>query len=114
MKREKNDRYYLDKIISDLSFIIEHTKDKSIEEVMSTPLLLDSVMFRLIQVSENNDKLSIEFREKNNSIPWQSIKGMRNRIVHDYGFLNSEIVKNVIMNSIPNLYILILDSYTEL
>ena len=74
MKREKNDRYYLDKIISDLSFIIEHTKDKSIEEVMSTPLLLDSVMFRLIQVSENNDKLSIEFREKNNSIPWQSIK----------------------------------------
>ena len=94
MKREKNDSYYLDKIISDLSFIIEHTKDKSIEEVMSTPLLLDSVMFRLIQVSENNDKLSIEFREKNNSIPWQSIKGMRNRIVHDYGFLNSEIVKN--------------------
>ena len=73
MKREKNDSYYLDKIISDLSFIIEHTKDKSIEEVMSTPLLLDSVMFRLIQVSENNDKLSIEFREKNNSIPWQSI-----------------------------------------
>ena len=77
MKREKTDRYYLDKIISDLSFIIEHTKDKSIEEVMSTPLLLDSVMFRLIQVSENNDKLSIKFREKNNSIPWQSIKGFK-------------------------------------
>ena len=42
-------------------------------------------MFRLVQIAENSDKLTLTFKNNNASLPWREIKGMRNRIVHDYG-----------------------------
>ena len=42
-------------------------------------------MFRIIQVGENVGRLSERFKKDNDGIPWMAIRGMRNRIVHDYG-----------------------------
>lgn len=41
---------------------------------------------------------------KNSDVPWKAIKGMRNKIVHDYGFIDITIVYDTITNSIPALY----------
>lgn len=97
----KDDNYYIRKIIDDLSFVVEHTKNISMEEMIDNPLMLDSIMFRIIQISENNNKLSNDFKAKNNNIPWMSIKGMRNIIVHDYGIINYEIVYDTVKNKMP-------------
>ena len=48
MDNKKDDRYYLDKILGDLEFMIEHTKGKTRDEIEYDPLLMDSIMFRLI------------------------------------------------------------------
>ena len=37
-------------------------------------------------------------------IPWMAIKGMRNRIVHDYGVVNMEIVYDTVTRWIPQMY----------
>ena len=37
-------------------------------------------------------------------LPWRSIKGMRNRIVHDYGFIDMQIIYDTVTKSIPELY----------
>lgn len=104
MDNKKDDRYYLDKILGDLKFMIEHTKGKTRDEIEYDPLLMDSIMFRLIQIAENNEKLTTEFKMKNSDVPWKAIKGMRNKIVHDYGFIDITIVYDTITNSIPALY----------
>ncbi len=104
MDNVKNDRYYLDKIIFDLKFIIEHTSGKNKSEIEEDEVLLDSIMFRIIQIAENNNKLTSEFKEKHNAIPWLAIKGMRNRIVHEYGEMNISIVYDVVKNGIPDMY----------
>lgn len=104
MDNVKNDSYYLTKILGDLEFMMEHTKGKMQDEIEDDPLLLDSIMFRLIQISENNDKLTPEFKAAHKELPWKSIKGMRNRIVHDYGFIDLAIVYDTVVNSIPALY----------
>lgn len=104
MDNKKDDRYYLDKILGDLKFMIEHTKGKTRDEIEYDPLLMDSIMFRLIQIAENNEKLTTEFKMKNSDVPWKAIKGMRNKIVHDYGFVDITIVYDTITNSIPALY----------
>ena len=36
-------------------------------------------------------------------IPWQSIKGMRNRIVHEYGDVELNIVYQTITEDIPEI-----------
>lgn len=104
MENNKNDRYYLDKIISDLNFVIEQTKGKTIEEIESNALLVDSIMFRIIQISENNNHLSNDFKEDHKEIAWTAIKGMRNKIVHDYGVVNMKIVYNSVTKFIPEMY----------
>ncbi len=58
-------------------------------------------MFRIIQIAENNSRLSEGFKNKNDEIPWVAIKGMRNKIVHDYGILNMEIVYDTVTRWIP-------------
>ena len=104
MDREKNDQYYLDRIKTDLKFVIDHTKGKSTEEIESDALLIDSIMFRIIQISENNSKLSKQFVSSHKEVPWAAIKGMRNRIVHDYGEVNFNFVYDTVFNGIPQMY----------
>ena len=104
MDNIKNDRYYLNKMVADLEFMIEQTKGKTSNEIEGNPLLMDSIMFRLVQIAENGEKLTSVFKEDHKEIKWKAIKGMRNRIVHDYGFIDMTIVYDTITNSIPELY----------
>ena len=99
----KTDEYYVKKICDDLAFIIRYTKDINIHDLGSDELLLDSMMFRLIQISENAGKMSESFKSVNKDIPWTAISGLRNRIVHDYGHVDLGSVSDTIKNDIPNL-----------
>jgi len=104
MDNKKNNDFYIKKIIADLLFVMEHTKNVSKSEFESNPLLIDSVMFRIIQIAENSEKVTNDFKEKHTNIPWRSIKGMRNIIVHDYGVVDFSIVYDTIVKSIPEYH----------
>lgn len=103
MDNVKNDKYYIEKIIKDLSFIFENAGNFTQIQLQNNEILIDSIMFRLIQVSENSDKLTEEFKEKYNTIPWRAIKGMRNRIVHEYGNVDFSVVYQTVQNDIPEI-----------
>ena len=70
---------------------------------MDDEQLIDAVLFRLIQMTENIKKLSTRFKEQHASVSWNDIVGFRNRIVHDYGKTDYTIVYEVVSNDIPNL-----------
>ena len=61
MDHVKNDDYYVQKIKQDLEFITKHMKNVGIEELNANEVLLDSMLFRMIQISENARKLSDGF-----------------------------------------------------
>ena len=103
MDNVKNDAYYIRKIVTDVSFVLEHTAGLTQSELEQNEVLFDCVMFRLIQVSENSARLTADFRTRYNSIPWQAIKGLRNRIVHDYGEVEKSIVYDTIKDDLPAL-----------
>ena len=101
MDNIKNDRYYVGKIITDLAFITAHTEGLSRRQLEENEVLIDSVMFRLIQVSENSDKLTQDFKDRHPQSAWRALKGMRNRIVHNYGGVDMGIIYDTVMNDIP-------------
>lgn len=103
MDNKKTDQYYVNKLITDLAFIIKHTQGVTQSELEHNEILVDSVMFRLIQIAENSDKLTDSFKLYYSSIPWRAIKGLRNRIVHDYGKVDLSVVYDTVANDIPNL-----------
>ena len=104
MDNTKNNQYYVDKILTDLKFVIDHTQGKTQQQIEGDDLLVDSIMFRVIQIAENSMKLDEEFQKKNSHIPWRAIRGMRNMIVHNYGAVDLAIVYDTVANSIPELY----------
>ncbi len=107
MDNKKDDRYYLEKIKTDLKFVVDHTAGKTKEEIEADELLIDSVMFRIIQIAENNSKLSEVFKADHKEVPWLAIKGMRNKIVHDYGYVDLSIVYDTVIHGIPEMLFLL-------
>jgi uncharacterized protein with HEPN domain len=104
MDNIKDNQYYLDRIKTDLEFVIAHTQGKTKEEIEADELLIDSIMFRIIQIAENNSRLTDQFKAEHSEVPWIAIKGMRNKIVHDYGYVDLTIVYDTVIHGIPDMY----------
>ena len=103
MDNIKNNIYYIQKIRKDLEFIVEHMRDVSMEELNVNEVLLDSMLFRMIQISENAKRLTDEYKLSHSHIPWSALSGMRNRIVHDYGNVDLNIVYETLKNDMLEL-----------
>ncbi len=103
MHNEKNDQCYIEKIKADLLFIVKHMENVDIQRLKENEVLQDSMLFRMIQISENAKKLSEQYKRVNNSIPWQEMYGLRNRIVHDYGSIDVKVIYDTLSVDIPDL-----------
>ena len=96
MDNIKGDKYYLKKIIEHIDFILKKTDGLSLNQVKNNDLLIDSIMFRLIQIAEEAQELSSSFKDKTASLPWHQLYGIRNRIVHAYEIIRIDIVYETI------------------
>ena len=103
MDNIKNDNYYLDRIKTDLIFIAKHMQDVDLQELNENEVLLDSMLFRMIQISGNAKKLSVEYKNSKSELSWDEMSGLRNRIVHDYGNVDLDIVYETLKYDIPEL-----------
>lgn len=52
MDKRKDDSYYVQKIINDLKIVIKNTINISKKDLKINSILCDSVLFRIIQISE--------------------------------------------------------------
>ena len=103
MDNIKNDHYYISNILKNLDFIIGNMSGVDLEAFSQNEILQDSMMFRLIQISEDAKLLSDGYKNARTDIPWSSLYGLRNRIVHDYGNVILNIVFDTLTNDIPEL-----------
>ena len=104
MDNIKNDSYFIQKAIGDINAIDNHTKNvTTYDEFMSDEMVVDAVMFRLVQLIENVKNISSEFKNNHNDIPWGKILGFRNGIAHEYGATDYTIVFEIITKDIYGL-----------
>ncbi len=99
----KDNRYYLGKMKENVDFILSHMYGISKQQLENDPVLLDSMMLRLVQISENARNLTDDFRNQNKHIPWTDIYGLRNRIVHDYGHVDLGIVYDTLTQDVGEI-----------
>ena len=64
---------------------------------------ISACVFNLSQIGEITGRLDQEFVGNTGFIPWQKMKGMRNRIVHDYEGIRLNIVWDVLVDFLPEL-----------
>ena len=104
MQNQKDDRYYSQKLTADLAYVRRHMQGVSLDTFAENEILQDAMMFRLIQISENARRLTDEYKAEYPQIPWGDVYGLRNRIVHDYGAVDLDIVYKALSKDIPFLY----------
>ncbi len=62
-----------------------------------------SVLYQIAILGETTNRFSTDFTTANYQIPFHAIRGMRNRIIHEYKEVDAFILWEVIRVDIPNL-----------
>ncbi len=102
----KNKEYMsLVKMIEYIDKSIEYTNGYSFEEFCKDNKTIDATVFNISQIGELVKNISKETMDKYSNIEWNMIKGLRNRIVHDYEGINLKSIWYVLEYDIKNLRI---------
>lgn len=100
---KSKDKIIIQKIISYIKDIEEYTLGLEAREFLDDKKTITACAFTVSQIGELVKEISKETIESYSQIPWNSIKGMRNRIVHDYENVNLSVLWATIKNNLPDL-----------
>ena len=92
------------KISEHVQHTLEYCSGVSHDDFMENRMLQEACIFNVLQVGELAARV-IEYGmdQEHPKIMWRQMRGMRNRIVHDYEGIRMEIVWETINNDFPEL-----------
>jgi len=102
----------VNKIIGYAEKILSYCSELSEDTFLTDDKLVDACVFNLIRIGESIRQLDDEFTVAHANIPWDKIRGLRNRIVHDYDSIDHLQIWDIICNDLLEL-IQQLNSSTE-
>ena len=97
------DKIIVEKIIKYISKVLYYTKEIEYDDFTDNSMLVEACVFNLSQIAELANKIEKEFEEKNSSIPWRVLYGLRNKIVHDYEGVNLVLIWDIVKEDLPEL-----------
>jgi len=98
-----NPQALLEDVKNAIGKILTYTKGMTYESFIGNEMIVDAVIRNFEIIGEVVSKLPDSFKETHPDIDWFQIKGMRNRIVHDYRNVNLFVVWDAIQNDLPAL-----------
>lgn len=96
-------RIILQKIRTYIDDVSQYIDGFSFEVFMADKKTLSACAFSVSQIGELAKEISGDTQEKHVNIPWKSIRGMRNKIVHDYENIDLAVLWGTITKSLPEL-----------
>ena len=99
------DRIILQKISSYINDVTQYVHGLPFEQFMADKKTISACAFTVSQIGELAKDISLSTQEEYTDIPWKSIRGMRNKIVHDYENINFAVLWGTITKSLPELLI---------
>jgi len=82
---------------------IEAYSVTSYDEFIADHKTQDAILYNLIIIGEAANQVSAEFQEKHYTIPWSSLIGTRNIIVHGYDQVKLQIVWEILQRDLAHL-----------
>jgi len=65
---------------------------KSKDRFIESTTYQNAISMCILQIGELVSRLSNEFKETYDQIPWRGIRGMRNYVAHEYGAIDFDVV----------------------
>lgn len=69
----------------------------------SNPMIVDAVCRNITIIGEAARKLDEPFRKAHPHIPWSSMIGARNVVMHAYEYVNPELIREMAEHHVPRL-----------
>lgn len=100
---KSKDRIIIQKIIAYIDDVEKYTEGLEAKDFLDDKKTITACAFTVSQIGEIVKEIDEETTKKYKDIPWNSIKGMRNRIVHDYENVDLSVLWGTIKESLPEL-----------
>ena len=84
------------KMLSYIDSILKYTSNITYNEFKNNSMMVVGCIFIFSQFGELAINLDIVYINEHYDIPWFKIKGLRNRIVHDYEGVNLNLIWEII------------------
>lgn len=97
------DDAYLYDVLESARAILEYMRDKTWESFSQDSLVQDAVVRRLEIIGEASGRVSIETQKKYSHLPWQAMKGTRNKVIHEYDSVQLDIIWDIVQKDLPAL-----------
>ena len=97
------DRIIIQKIIGYIDDVEKYTEGMEAKDFLDDKKTITACAFTVSQIGEIVKEIEEDTVKKYSDIPWNSIKGMRNRIVHDYENVDLSVLWGTIKESLPEL-----------
>lgn len=107
------DKIRLQHILDEANEAQEFVKDISFNELKNDSKTVHALLRSIEIIGEAASKISKEYKEKHQEIPWGRIIGMRNHLIHVYFDIDYETVWNTVQNDIPKLIEMIAKLFNE-
>lgn len=95
----------LQDILQSAENIFTYTRNVSYEEFVSNKMMIDAVIRNFEIIGEAANRLPDEYKDRFPEIDWFKIRGLRNRIVHDYFGIDYDIIWLTKENFLPGLIV---------
>jgi uncharacterized protein with HEPN domain len=99
----KNDMAYIEHILQAIEKILFYTENMSKSDFEINEMVQDAVIRNFEIIGEATKKTSTIFKEKYPEIPWKLMAGMRDKLIHDYLGVDTDVVWRTIELDIPSL-----------
>jgi len=100
---QSKDRILIQKIITYINEIKGYVDNMKAEDFLEDKKTMTACAFSVSQIGELAKEVSDDTQNKYKDIPWSAIKGMRNKIVHDYENIDLAVLWGTIEKSLPEL-----------
>lgn len=100
---KSKDRIVIQKIIGYIDDVEKYVYNMQARDFLDDKKTIVACAFSVSQIGELVKEISSETMDSYTTIPWNSIKGMRNRIVHDYENVDLSVLWGTIKESLPDL-----------
>lgn len=103
MKHPRDHRDYLDDIAKSAQKALEFVAGLEFEYFLHDDKTVFAVVRALEVLGEATKRIPTEIRDRFPEIPWRSMAGIRDKLIHDYVNVNLEVVWMTVTKDLPPL-----------
>lgn len=103
MRGQLGDRIRIEHMLEAIDLIRSFGPDLSAHRFDTDAMFRSAVAMQLGVIGEAANALSLEMRSAHPQVDWRNIVGLRNRIIHDYFGLKTQVVIEIIGIHLPAL-----------